>query len=458
MNSLIGDRQFYKRVLAVALPIMIQNGITNFVNMLDNVMVGQIGTEQMSGVAIVNQVLFVFNLCIFGAVAGAGILGAQFFGKGDYQKVKESLRFKLVSVVVLTGLGVVLFLCCDEMLINAFLHEGEAGIDMEATMAYGKEYMKYMLIGLLPFAVCQAYSGTLRETGHAAIPMYASMAAVIINLVLNYILIFGKLGFPVLGVVGAAVATGISRVAELAIVAYWAHSHSAENPYIRGLYKGFRIPLPMTKQILKVGLPLLVNELLWSMGMATITQCYSVRGLEVVAAVNISNTLWNLFIVVGIAMGNATGIIIGQILGTGDLKRARDEDRKLIAFAVFSCAAAGLVLIAASFFFPMIYNTEPEIKALASSLILVSGFALPVFGFVNTTYFTLRSGGKTVITFLFDSGFMWLVTIPVVFCTSNFTALPVVLVYILCQTTELIKAVVGAVLVKKGVWLNSMTT
>ena len=138
MNSLIGDRQFYKKVLMVAVPIMIQNGITNFVNMLDNIMVGQIGTEPMSGVAIVNQLIFVFNLCIFGAVAGAGILGAQFYGSGNHEGVRNALRFKIISAGVLTAICAVILVLFNEPLINAFLHEGEGQGDLAATLAMAK--------------------------------------------------------------------------------------------------------------------------------------------------------------------------------------------------------------------------------------------------------------------------------------------------------------------------------
>lgn len=456
MNSLIGDRQFYRKVLMVAVPIMVQNGITNFVNMLDNIMVGQIGTEPMSGVAIVNQLVFVFNLCIFGAVAGAGILGAQFYGSGNHEGVRNALRFKLISAGVLTIVCAVILVLFNEPLINAFLHEGEGEGDLLKTLAYGQEYLKFMLIGLVPFAVTQAYSGTLRETGQTVVPMVSGIIAVFVNLFFNYVLIFGHFGAPALGVAGAAIATSMSRFVELAIVVAWTHKHKADNPFAVGLYKNFSVPMPLVRQILRVGAPLLLNEVLWSVGMTMMTQCYSVRGLEVVAAINISNTLGNVFNVVGIAMGNATGIIIGQILGAGDLERAKDEDRKMLAFSVMCCMAAGLVMFLIAPFFPQIYNTDPMVKELATWFIRIAGMAAPIFGFVNATYFTLRSGGKTGITFVFDSGYMWVLTIPLVFCLSRFTGLSIVLVFFICQFSDLVKVAIGAYLVKKGVWLHNM--
>ena len=456
MNRFIGDRQFYKRVLLVAVPIMIQNGITNFVSMLDNIMVGQIGTEPMSGVAIVNQFMFVFFICLIGANAGAGIMGAQYFGSGNNDGVRNAFRFKILSCFAITVVCMLVLVLFGDNLISAFLHEGEGGGNLAETLKYGEEYMKVMYIGMIPFALTQVYSSTLRETGQTVVPMAAGIAAVCVNLFFNYVLIFGKFGAPALGVVGAAAATSLSRFVELALVALWTHRNHEKNPFIVRAYSSFRIPTTVAAHIFRVGVPLLINEVLWALGVAVLTQCYSVRGLDVVAAVNISNTLSNVFNVVFISMGNATGIIIGQVLGSGDLKRARDEDTKLISFSVFCCIITGLVMFSLASLFPQIYNTSESVQALAASFIRIVGLCMPVFGFVNAAYFTLRSGGKTLITFLFDSGFMWVFAIPIVFCLSRFTMMPIVPLYLISQLTDLVKCIIGFVLVKRGSWLHNL--
>lgn len=455
MDRLIGDKQFYRRVLLVAVPIMIQNGITNFVSMLDNIMVGQIGTEPMSGVAIVNQFMFVFFICLIGATAGAGIMGAQYYGSGNNGGVRNAFRFKILSCMAITAVCMFVLMTFGDSLISAFLHEGESG-SLDATLEYGRKYLRVMYVGMIPFALTQAYSSTLRETGQTVVPMIAGVSAVCVNLFFNYVLIFGKFGAPALGVVGAAAATTLSRFVELALVAGWAHKNSAKNPFIAGVYSSFRIPKAVTARIFKVGAPLLVNEVLWALGVSMLAQCYSVRGLDVVAAVNIANTLSNVFNVVFISMGNATGIIIGQILGAGDLKRARDEDTRLIAFSVFCCIITGLAMFSIAGLFPQIYNTTETVQNLAASFIRIVGLCMPIYGFVNAAYFTLRSGGKTLITFLFDSGFMWSFAIPIVFCLSRFTALPIVPIYLISQLTDFVKCIIGFVLVKKGSWLHNI--
>ena len=206
----VGSRAFYRTLLAVMIPILIQNGITNFINLLDNVMVGQVGTEQMSGVSIVNQLIFVFNLCVFGAISGAGIFGAQFYGKGDHDGVRYTFRFKLIVALALYVLATLILLCFGEELIGFYLHEGSETGDLALTLESAKAYLSILLVGLLPFTVTQIYASTLREIGHTVPPMAAGIAGVLVNLTLNYVLIFGKLGAPAMGVSGAALGAGIA--------------------------------------------------------------------------------------------------------------------------------------------------------------------------------------------------------------------------------------------------------
>lgn len=456
MKTLIGDRAFYRRLVAVMLPILIQNVITNFVSLLDNIMVGQVGTEPMSGVAIVNQLLFVFNLCIFGGLAGAGIFTAQFYGKNDSEGVAYTVRAKLYLALAVVLIAFTVFIGFGRELIMQFIHEGEEGLDMAATMGYGRDYLRVMLWQLAPFAVMQVYASTLRETGETVLPMKAGIIAVFVNLVLNYILIFGKLGAPAMGVVGAAIATVISRFVECGIVAGWTHTHIEKAPYISVVYKSPAIPASLVMQIVTMGLPLLVNELLWSGGMTMLNQCYSMRGLEVVSAVNISTTVSNLFFCAFFAMGSTIAIMVGQLLGAGELERAVDEDKKLIAFSVALCVAVGIVMALLAPFIPRIYNTTPNVKALAARLLIVNAVMMPVNAFTNSCYFTLRSGGKTIITFLFDSAYLWTLCVPLAFVLSRFTGTPILSMFIAVQSLDIVKSIFGFWLVKRRKWVVNL--
>ncbi|HEX3022363.1 MAG TPA: MATE family efflux transporter [Lachnospiraceae bacterium] len=456
MRKLIGDKKFYKMILAIAIPIMVQNGITNFVGLLDNIMVGRIGTEQMSGVAIVNQLIFVFNLCIFGGVSGAGIFGAQFFGQGNHEGVRNTFRFKLLTCIVLLLGSIAIFTRFGTELISLYLHDSNDVGNIALALEYGEKYLRIMMIQFIPFIIVQVYAGTLRETGETVIPMAAGIASVIVNLTFNYTLIYGKFGAPELGVEGAAIATVIARTVEASIIVMWTHRHRERNHFIQGAFKNFHIPWNLSKKIIIKGSPLLVNETLWAAGMAMLTQCYSLRGLPVVAGLNISSTITNLFNIVFIALGSALSIVVGQLLGAGKLKEAKETAGKMIFFSVTCCIIVGIIMALFAPLFTQIYNTTNEVKHLAKWFILITAMVMPLQAFMHATYFTMRSGGKTFITFLFDSVYVCLVSLPIAYILTRRTDLYILVIYFICQFSDIIKCIIGYILVKKGVWLQNI--
>lgn len=455
-KKFIGDRDFYQRILYLAIPMIIQNAITSFVSFLDNIMVGQIGTEQMSGVAIVNQLIFVFNICIFGGVSGAGIFGTQYYGKGDYEGQKYAFRYKLYVSALICAVVLFLFGNYGTELISLYLSDNGSIGDISLALRYGEEYLAVMMIGLIPFALGQTYTSSIKETGQTLVPMLAGLAAVVINLVLDYILIFGVFGAPALGVAGAAIATVISRFAECMIVVVWTHKNSATNRYIIGAYRSFKIPKNIMKDITIKGTPLLVNEILWASGMAAIVQCYAVRGLEVVAAQNISSTITNLFNIVYLQLGSCISIVVGQLLGAGKKEEARDADNKMIFFSIVCCGVMAVIMMLVGRLFPNIYNTEESIRQLAKRFIMISAAVMPLCAFCHAAYFTLRSGGKTIITFLFDSAYTWVLVIPFASLLAKYTTLPIVLVFFLVQFTEIIKVIIGFFMVRSDAWLQNI--
>ena len=455
-QKFIGDRHFYKMVLLIAVPIMIQNGITHFVNLLDNIMVGQIGTEPMSGVAIVNQLMFVYNLCIFGGLSGAGIFTSQYYGKKDDEGIRHTFRFKVWLGIGITMIAVLIFLLFGSELITLYLNDSN-GENVAATFLYGSKYLKLMLIGFPAFMAAQIYGSTLRECGETVVPMIAGIAAVLVNLCFNYLLIYGKFGFPELGVEGAAIATSFSRYVEAGIVISWAHFNKKRYTYMEGIFGNMYIPKDLVKQIMIKGSPLLLNEALWSMGMATLTQCYSMRGLNVVAGQNISSTIGNLFNVVFIALGSAVAIVVGQQLGAGKIEEAKDTDNKMIAFAVMCCSTIAVIMFLMAPFFPMLYDTNQEVRYLAANLIRLQALFMPQNAFLNAAYFTLRSGGKTMITFFFDSGYIWVISVPIAFMLSRFTGLSVLLIFAMVQMGDWLKCIIGFYLLKKGNWAQKIT-
>ena len=458
LKRYIGDRAFYRQAAAIALPIVVQNAITNFVSMLDNIMVGQLATAQISAVNIVNNnLLFIFMLCIWGASAGAGIFTTQFHGSGDLEGIRYTFRYKLLTCLLLCVVGIGSFLLFCDPLINLYLQgDGDPALAAD-TLRYGREYMRIMLIGLIPFGLTNVYAGTLRECGKPVLPMVAGIIATCVNLVLNYILIFGHFGAPAMGVAGAAWATVLSRFAELGVVALWTHLHPAENPYIRGIYRSMRIPGKLFRTITVKGMPLLINEGAFAVGMAILNQCYSVCGLDVVPALSISTTIYNLAAVVFRSLGNTVGIIVGQLLGASrPEEEVRSTYEKLTALCIVSGTVFAGLLACCCNLFPHIYNTTDSVRSLAGNLILISAVTMPLQAYIFPVYFTLRAGGKTLITFLFDSGAIWLLCIPLAFVLCHFSSLPVTVIYALCYAGDLIKCIIGSIIIKKGIWIQHL--
>ncbi len=456
VQKFIGDKAFYKMTMRVAVPIMVQNLITNFVSLLDNLMVGALGTEQMSGVSIVNQLLFIFNLAVFGALSGAGIFTAQFYGKNDQEGIRHTLRYKIGISAIIFAIGILIFLTLNEELIGLYLHESDGVGNIQATLGYAKDYLGVMLWGLLPFCIVQIYSSTLRETGETVVPMVAGFCAVVVNCSLNWVLIFGKLGAPQLGVVGAAIATIISRYVECAVILIYAFTHKKKFPYFKGTFKTFKMPKDVFKGITFKGMPLLFNELFWSTGMSLLNMAYSLYGISVVAGTSISSTVMNLANIAFIALGSSIGIIIGKLLGANKFEEAVDTDRKLIAFSAFCSVIIGIFVFLIGNKIPLLYNTSPESKELAGYFIKVSALFIPVHSFANASYFTIRSGGKTLVTFLMDSVYIMCVSVPIAFTLHSVFGLPIRTTFFLVQCVDIVKVIIGLTLVKKRVWLNNI--
>lgn len=449
----IGDRQFYRTLVALAVPLVIQQGISNFINLLDNIMVGALGTYSMSAVSVVNQLIFIFNLAIFGGLSGASIFGTQFFGVRDWRGMRDTFRFKMIFAVVTAVVAIVVFAVFGDDLVMLFLqNENNTPDEITATITEARAYFRIALVGLVPFAIVQVYAGTLRETGETVIPMVGGIIAIFVNLIFNYLLIHGKFGFPRLGVSGAAVATVLSRFVELTLVLVVTHRKKDKFRFVEGAYKSLRVPMNLVKKIAITGTPLLMNEILWSLGQTFINSNYASRGIVVITATNITTTAWNLFCVIMFAMGSVVSIMVGQKLGAGDREGAIDVDNKLIFVTFASHVIIALLFVVVAPFVPLLYNVEPEVRELATQCLTVAGLSLPVHATIHVIYFTIRSGGKTGITFLFDCVYTWIVPAMLSLFLCRFTGLGILWVYMIVQFSDIIKLCIGVPMLKSGFW------
>lgn len=457
MKKFIGDKKFYKLLLLILVPIVLQQLLTQFVNLLDNIMIGIVGNDEMTGVSIANQILFVYNLCVFGCLSGASIFATQYYGAKNKKSYQETFKFKWLMGILIFTIFTVIIIFFNEPLIKAFINTNEGDFtNPEIVLANGKKYLLIMLIGNFFFMLKEIYAISLREMKETLFPMICGVIAIVVNLVLNYLLIYGKLGFPTLGVSGAAIATVISRVVEFVIIVIYVLIKKHKFEYFVGALKKPLPKISSIKRFLPKTLLLLSNEFFWSLGLTVVVSCYSKRGLDAVAALNIANTVCNLFITLGTSLGNATGIIIGNMLGKGETKEAKDASYKILAFAVVVSLIFALLMVISSFIIPKIYETSDGIKEVAKILIIVGACFIPVQAFNTCTYFILRAGGKVFLTILFDSLYIWVVRIPLAFILAYFTGLSIIWLYLLINVTDLLKTFMGYYLVDKGIWLKQL--
>lgn len=456
MAELKNDRSYTRKLLLIAIPMMVQNGISNFVNLLDNLMIGRVGTNALSGVAIANQLIFVFYLVIFGATAGVGIFTAQFKGNGDDEGIRYTFRFKVVFNTIIASICTLAYFLLSPLLIGLFLMGEGDPADAAETLKIGIDYMHIILISLIPIGLTQAYAGTLRDLGATKVPMYASICAIFVNLAGNWLLIYGQFGLPALGANGAAIATVISRFVELGILIIYTGKHPALFPFIRGAFSNFSIPGNLVKKFILKALPLMANETLWSLGMTVINQCYSYRSLDAVAAMNIQSTIWNLMGVSFLAMGEAVGIMMGHILGSGELEEAKIQAFRMRRVTVYCGLVFAFLMVCISPVFPLLYNTSDQIRSLASSLIFVAALTMPFVSYTHASYFIIRSGGNTLITVLFDSIYTWAIAVTTAYALSRYTTLNVTLMLAVINGLEVVKCLIAFFFVRSGMWIKNL--
>lgn len=456
-NRWIGDKVFYQAMITIAIPLIIQQLFNSFVNMLDNIMIGQTGTLPMSGVSVANELILVFNLAVFGSLSAISIFGSQFAGKKDTEGQRYCFRLKLIVEMSFALLCAMILLVFGKQLVLLYMSsENNTAAQIEETMNYALTYIRIMIIGFFPYGLAQSIATSIQETGETRVTMIASVSAVLTNFLGNSLLIFGLFFFPKLGVAGAAIATVISRFVELTILTTFVLKHRDRFSFFSGTFHHFHVPLSLTKDITIKGIPLVVNEILWSMGLAALMQCYSLRGIDALASYNIANTIENLFFGFNYAMGNCVAIMVGQKLGAGEIEDAIDRDHKLLFFTTFLSALLGMTLCLTAGFFPQFYDVEPSIRNLATDLLRVCGICMPIAALYNACYFTIRCGGKTIITFLFDSAGTVCISFPIAYFLAHFTNLSMLQMFWILHLVDSYKAILGGILVNKKIWVNNL--
>lgn len=447
-GELFKDKSFIKRVVVIIIPVMLQQLIISGVNLIDNLMVGQLGDNALSAVAASNQFYFIANLVITGMIGSCIIYLAQYYGARKIDDLKQTFRFTLISSFLVATFFALIALFFAKDIILFFRND-------EKLIKYGVDYLTVVFLSYFPLSISLAISSALKSIGQTKIPVFISLISVLTNTFLNYLLIFGNFGFPNLEVQGAAIATVIARFVE--VFSYLYVVKKSDYDFKFGLNTIFVFTKELASKIFKKAIPLITNEFFWSLGMATLFKFYSSRGVSVMSGTSISDTISNIFFILFGGMSVATTIVVGHQLGEGNVKKAKSEAYKLVAFSVLLAIVFGVLLFVSGIIVPHFYQVSQDAKNIASNFLKIKGCFFWIYMFAAQCYFIMRAGGDTKSTLIMDSCFMWTVTIPVVYLVTYLTSFNVIVIFLVSQFTDIIKMLVANYFLKKEKWIKNLT-
>jgi putative MATE family efflux protein len=429
---------------------MLQNLINSFVNMVDTVMIGRLGTTEIAAVGLGNQVFFLYNMILFGICSGGAIFTAQFWGKQDIQGIRKNMGLCLICnlsvAVIFTGM----------VLINS---EGIIGIYSRDTevIRLGGQYLKTLAPCYIPFGISFVFILTLRSVERVKLAMVSTVIALTINMVLNYFFIFGIGPIPAMGVRGAARATVIARYAEMIILI--SVSYARRYPMAGKLRELMAFNSPFVSRFVRIAFPVVLNETLWALGITVQNIIFARNNTDAIAAFNITNTVSQLTWVIFIGLGNGVAVLIGKKIGEGNDRTARDYARRITAFAPLLAAAAALILFPISRLLPFIFNVNANVLSIASVMFIILCCSYPFRAFNMTLIVGVcRAGGDTIFCVLYEIIFMWGFSLPLGAAMSFIFHSPVWLIFLCLASEDVFKAMLGFWRLRSGKWLHDVTT
>ena len=443
------DRQYYSHVLKFALPIALQQLIFSGLNLVSSVMVGQLGDTTVAAVGLANQIFFLLNLLIFGIGSGAAMFTAQLWGQKDISNIRRVLGLSLT----LSLASAVIFLVLAELFPSTIL--GIYSRDPEV-IALGSSYLRIFAFSFIFFGITATISLVLRSIGEVRLPVTVTVCALILNIILSYVLIFGKLGLPALGVNGAAYSILISRGLECIILI--SMTYYLKLPIAGNLRELFSFDLVFAGKVLRPVMPIVINEILWSLGITAYQVIYARIGTEQLAAINISVAIVDLAMIVFIGLGNATSILVGNFIGSGDEGQAHVYAGRSLALSAIGGMVIGILILLLSPFILSLYKVSPQTIDYAQSILLVSCATLWI-RMTNLVIFigVLRAGGDTRYGLILDGFTIWLVGVPLTAYGAFVLHLPIHLVYLLTMSEELVKWSLGLWRYFSKKWIHNLT-
>lgn len=449
MKKFLFDLPFAKKTTLIALPLMLQQLVSVAVNLVDNLMIGYLGDAAIASVAAVNKYYIIAQFAINGLAAAAAVFIAQFHGAKENEKMKQVFRTLLVISFLIMLLFTLLAKFAPTAILSYFSND-------PVVIDNGVRYLKIVSWGFIPTAISLDIYFAMRAIGEMHLPLRCSILAVLLNAILNYCLIFGHFGFPQLGIEGAAIATITARIVECILIVFILTR--TDFAFKTKVTRVFHIPQQIFTRVLLKAAPLMLNEILWSFGMATLFKFYATRGSDIMSGNSVAGTISDLFFTLFGGMSVATTVLVSTPLGANRLEEAKSNAYKLVGYSFVLAIFFGIMMFASSYLIPIIYNhiTLPAQHA-AMSFIRVQAFMFWLYMGTTEFYFILRAGGDMKHTLMMDSGFMWTIMIPVVAFCTYFTNMPYLTLYITGQLTDIFKMAVAYRLVSKEKWVTNLT-
>ncbi|GHV84970.1 MATE family efflux transporter [Spirochaetia bacterium] len=446
--SLFGDRAFYKTLFTLSVPIMLQNLINSFVNMVDTVMIGRLGTTEIAAVGLANNVFFLFTMVLFGICSGGAIFTAQFWGKRNIQGIRKNTGLCLILDISVALVFTAAVIAVPEKILGIYSRD-------KAVIEAGVQYLKTLCPSFIPFGISFVFTLTLRSVERVRLAMVTTLIALFVNVVLNWVFIFGAGPVPAMGVRGAALATVIARFTELVLLLVISYKKKYE---IAGSFAEFTsFNRAFVSRFLLITGPVILNEFIWALGITVQNIIFARTGTDAIAALNITNTFSQLTWVVFIGLGNGVAVLIGKKIGEGDETAARDYARRITIFAPLLSAAAALFLYPLSLLLPLVFNVNEAVLGFTSIMFIILCCSYPFRAFNMTLIVGVcRAGGDTIFCVLFEMIFMWGFSLPLGAAMAFFFHAPVWIIYLCLCSEDVLKMFCGLWRLKSGRWLNNV--
>ncbi len=449
INYIKNDKKLLKMIFMIALPIALQNLLSTLTQMMDTIMVGELGDVQLTASSLANQVFFIYILLIFGGCGGAGILTAQYWGKNEIEPIKIIIGI-LGRLAIITGIAFSIFIFFfPEFIMRIFSPD-------PLVIEEGVAYLKIVAPTYLFFGIANVFVQSFRTVEKVKLAVIANATTLVINVTLNYILIFGKFGFPALGLQGAAYATLIARFIEFIVVMIYVMFFEKQLRFkIKYLFVKNKM---LMKDIKKYCMPVLLNELIWSLGITMQAALFGNISTTAVSANTIIGVVQNLATLMIFGVANASAVIIGKTIGEGNIELAKKRGKFLEIFAIIMGVVAGGIILLCRDVMVDFYNVEEATKILAKQMLI--GTSIVIFFLSNSATAIigiLRGGGDAKFSLIIEIISLWCVAVPLGYLAGLVFKMPIIVVYLLFKSDELIKSVLCWIRLAGDKWIQIVT-